>query len=233
MVIRLIFLMSIIIALSVSNGCGSSKSDSHQEAKLENEVGENLRREEIDTSLQDQAEEAAQESENRDAYGAYSYISPSDFPGLPIKIAEWLERGGYLIPQAISPIAYENSPELKYHNVITGEFTKSGQKDVAVYCTALDSAAIFVFQNGNINKIDSIKTDVGSDDPLSCCYLIIETATPEDVMQEVIVSGKYDLSFDTSFQHDGISIGADEIYFCTYYKIDTRWIKLVDTDSDC
>lgn len=67
-------------------------------------------------------------------------LSPAAFPDLPGNVARELERRGCMIPQT----AYTRKP----HNVIKGQFAKSGQTDWAVLCSVKGISTILVFWNG-------------------------------------------------------------------------------------
>jgi hypothetical protein len=68
-------------------------------------------------------------------------LSPSAFPDLPKNILADLKRRGCLIPQV---------PMIKQtHNVIRGEFSKSGQTDWAILCSVQGVSSILIFRNGS------------------------------------------------------------------------------------
>jgi hypothetical protein len=67
-------------------------------------------------------------------------LPPSAFAGLPAGVARELHRRGCTIPQTpFTPAS---------HNVIKGEFAKSGQIDWAVLCSIKGTSTILVFWNG-------------------------------------------------------------------------------------
>ncbi len=68
-------------------------------------------------------------------------LPPSAFPGLPSNLRRELERRACTIPQEAS--------SKKPHNVIRGQFAKSGQTDWAVLCSVKGASTILVFWNGS------------------------------------------------------------------------------------
>jgi hypothetical protein len=68
-------------------------------------------------------------------------LPPAAFPELPGSVVHELQRRGCTIPQE----AYTKKP----HNVIHGEFARSGHKDWAVLCSIRGVSSILVFWNGS------------------------------------------------------------------------------------
>jgi hypothetical protein len=68
-------------------------------------------------------------------------LSPKAFPELPSNLRADLERRGRTIPQV--PMINGR------HNVIKGEFSKSGQTDWAVLCSIDRVSSILIFWNGS------------------------------------------------------------------------------------
>jgi hypothetical protein len=75
-------------------------------------------------------------------------LQRSAFPALPGNVVRELQRRGCTIPQE----AYTKKP----HNVIRGEFLKSGQTDWAVLCSVGWSSSILVFWNGSEKNVSEI-----------------------------------------------------------------------------
>jgi hypothetical protein len=75
-------------------------------------------------------------------------LKPSAFSQLPKSIVSYLEARGCTIPQIFG--------ETKPHNVIRGEFAKSGQSDWAVLCSRNRVSAILVFWNGSTKSVAEI-----------------------------------------------------------------------------
>jgi hypothetical protein len=82
-------------------------------------------------------------------------LKPSDFRELPAKISRELDRRGCAIPQ-VSIEGYETQAP---HNVVSGEFTRKGQKDWAVLCSRRGQTAIHIFW-GRPTKCPSV---IGAD----------------------------------------------------------------------
>lgn len=75
-------------------------------------------------------------------------LKPSAFSQLPKNIVSYLKARGCTIPQIFG--------ETKPHNVIRGEFAKSGQFDWAVLCSRNRVSAILVFWNGSTKSVAEI-----------------------------------------------------------------------------
>ncbi|MDQ3256625.1 MAG: hypothetical protein M3R15_22505 [Acidobacteriota bacterium] len=75
-------------------------------------------------------------------------LLPKTFPQLPRKIMRHLQTRGCTIPQS-----YGNSVP---HNVISGEFTKKGQKDWAILCSKHKVSSILIFRGGSTKSVAKI-----------------------------------------------------------------------------
>jgi hypothetical protein len=75
-----------------------------------------------------------------DASLAITRLDPKEFQALPSHILEKLTTKGCTIPQSFE----NNSP----HNVINGEFGKTGEEDWAVLCSRRYSSSILIFWGG-------------------------------------------------------------------------------------
>jgi hypothetical protein len=75
------------------------------------------------------------------ADGQVLRLSPSAFPDLPKTLRTALQRRGCLVPQ----VPRRKQP----HNVIKGEFSRRGQTDWAILCSAGGVSSILVFWNGS------------------------------------------------------------------------------------
>jgi hypothetical protein len=76
-------------------------------------------------------------------------IKPSECPGLPAEIADWLEQRSNIIPQTCYTMS---GIHLKPENVLSGEFYKSGQTDWAVLTVDGDSMWVWVFPAGKADN---------------------------------------------------------------------------------
>jgi hypothetical protein len=71
-------------------------------------------------------------------------LQPAAFSQLPRNVVRELQRRGCTIPQT----GFTKEP----HNVIWGEFAKSGQIDWAVLCSIKGVSTILIFWNGSANS---------------------------------------------------------------------------------
>ncbi|MBX3279280.1 MAG: hypothetical protein KF868_14855 [Acidobacteria bacterium] len=72
-------------------------------------------------------------------------LPPTAFSRLPGNIVQHLQRRGCTIPQT-----YLSSEP---HNVISGEFTRRGQRDWAVLCSRNKESSILVFRRGSATSV--------------------------------------------------------------------------------
>lgn len=75
-------------------------------------------------------------------------LKPSAFSQLPKNIVSYLQKRGCTVPQIFG----ENKP----HNVIRGQFARSGQYDWAVLCSRKRVSDILVFWNGSTKSVAEI-----------------------------------------------------------------------------
>lgn len=75
-------------------------------------------------------------------------LKPAAFSQLPKNIALNLEKRGCTVPQVFG--------EAEPHNVIRGEFAKSGQFDWAVLCSRRRVSSILVFWKGSTRAVSEI-----------------------------------------------------------------------------
>lgn len=75
-------------------------------------------------------------------------LKPSVFSQLPKNIVSFLEKRGCTVPQT-----FGNSTP---HNVIRGQFARSGQFDWAVLCSRNRVSSILVFGNGSTKSVAEI-----------------------------------------------------------------------------
>ncbi|MDQ3652953.1 MAG: hypothetical protein M3458_22285 [Acidobacteriota bacterium] len=95
---------------------------------------------------------SAQESGAPDKWhiadAATTRLLPNAFPQLPRMIMHNLQSLGCTVPQS-----YGNSVP---HNVISGEFTKKGQKDWAILCSKNKVSSILVFWGASTKSVAKI-----------------------------------------------------------------------------
>lgn len=72
-------------------------------------------------------------------------LQPDDFPSLPAEVRAELERRRCTVPQPYG----QDEPV----NVIHGEFTTVGERDIAVLCSRGGKSSILVFRGGRADKI--------------------------------------------------------------------------------
>ena len=82
-------------------------------------------------------------------------LNPAAFSQLPENIVSFLQKKNCTVPQSF----FSSKP----HNVIRGQFTKSGQFDWAVLCSRNRVSSILVFWNGSTNSVAEIASSPDND----------------------------------------------------------------------
>ncbi len=167
-----------------------------------------------------------------DENGAFSYMKPSDYPGLPANIADWLEKRNYVIPQIEPPVFQYIEKDWGPCNVIIGNFIRPDQTDWAVYCTKGQETRIFIFTEAYTDSIISIERNLKTNDDLDCCSDWINSITPKTLVDyhELIESQR---SFQTPvIDHNGISVGSYDFSNYELYFSMGRWYVFVSTDDE-
>jgi hypothetical protein len=151
------------------------------------------------------------------------YILPRNYPGLPDHIASWLEKQGYVIPQA-----YTVQPEY-IRNVIEGEFIVEGQTDIAVLTTNFIDSHIIIFpqkSTANAHLIslfeDSKDWNVFADSVATYRYTI--SHIPQNDLSEI-----YDSQPSNDFpkpEQDGIELYLVDRASSIYYLHHNEWIAI-------
>jgi len=75
-------------------------------------------------------------------------LKPAAFSQLPVNIVSFLQKRSCTVPQIFG----ESTP----HNVIRGQFARSGQFDWAVLCSRSRVSSILVFWNGSTKSVAEI-----------------------------------------------------------------------------
>ena len=152
-------------------------------------------------------------------------LSPTAFPELPRSMVRELQRRGCTIPQT----AYTNKP----HNVIKGQFAKSGQTDWAVLCSVKGVSTILVFWNSSERNPAAIA-------PMED-RIFLQGITPDNIgySRGISAVGKdfimrhYDAYAGPkppSTDHQGIDDAFIEKASVTWYFQDGKWLKLTGAD---
>ncbi len=159
----------------------------------------------------------------KDECGAYSYRTPSRFPGLPARIANWLESRGYTIPQIYSPLYFRTAPEFENVNAISGNFQKNSQLDWAVYCNNDSNAAIIIFYAQDTLDIQQV-LHLPDSTLINCCNLSISRADKNMILEEPYYMER--LSSTLTIEHDGIYISDQYYPLELIYDFEGTWIQM-------
>lgn len=152
-------------------------------------------------------------------------LPPAAFPGLPGNVVRELERRRCMIPQT----AFAN----RRHNVISGHFTRAGETDWAVLCSANGTSTILVFWNGS----EKNPAAIGSLED----RIFLQGITPEKVGFSRMISpvGRdfiirhYDAYGGTKpppINHQGINDEFVEKGSVVWYFRAGKWLKLTGSD---
>ena len=161
-------------------------------------------------------------------------LPPSRF-NLPDSIISYLETNGYTIPQ----IWFEK----KTHNVISGSFSKAGQRDWAVLASKNRISSIMIFWNGSVHDITELEkmTDesflqVVAKDSIGFSRYIstADTATIlgyqrmwKNYAEEY--GGDYDIDISI-IDHDGIEEAFVEKASGIHYLHNKNWLRFSGAD---
>lgn len=152
-------------------------------------------------------------------------LPPAAFPELPGNVVRELQRRGCSIPQT----AYTKKP----HNVISGEFAKSGQTDWAVLCSVKGVSTILVFWGGSEKNPAEIATTQDR--------IFLQGISPEKVgySREVTPVGK-DFIVRHYHAYGGTKpppidyLGIDDAFLekasVVWYFYAGKWLKLTGAD---
>lgn len=105
--------------------------------------------------------------------------------------------------------------------VVTGEFERAGQVDLAVLCVHSDkSSSTYVFWGGNASKRDTMPESGSS----------INVVTRAGVEARVDVSRPLDPDMPVTVEHDAIEIGCCECCSTIFYRHQGQWFTLPGAD---
>lgn len=159
-------------------------------------------------------------------------LPPSSFPELPTAVARELERRGCTIPQ---------TPRPQPHNVIRGEFARSGQQDWALFCGTQDpkdgyTTRLLVFWNGspeNPAVIESFRDGdymQGSETALFTDRLLA-VATRDYILEHDRYYGQQEgVTLPSPLDHQGIDDIFDGKASTIHYFFQNKWLPLSGAD---
>ena len=153
-------------------------------------------------------------------------LKPSAFQQLPKNIISYLQARGCTVPQAFG--------ETKPHNVIRGQFAKSGQFDWAVLCSRNRVSAILVFWNGSTKSV----AEIARSDDKDFLQTISEGGTIGFSRAIDVVDKDYILEHYREYgglkpptiKHQGINDAYVEKASSVYYFYRKRWLELQGAD---
>src|ERR1700680_309938 len=152
-------------------------------------------------------------------------LPPTAFRELPRNVVRELQHRGCTIPQE----AFTR----KQHNVIRGEFAKSGQTDWAVLCSVNGVSTILIFWNGSENSPVAIAPMEDRN------FLQGITANEIGFSRGIAPVGKdfimrhydaYGGQKPPPIDHQGIDDAFIEKASVTWYFQDGKWLKLTGAD---
>jgi len=155
-------------------------------------------------------------------------LKPAAFSQLPKNIISYLQARGCTVPQIFG--------EAKPHNVIRGQFAKSGQFDWAVLCSRKRVSAIMVFWNGStkfvaeIARIDDrnfLQTGEGGDGSKASFSRAIEVADKNYILEHY---REYNGTKPPPIKHQGINDAYVEKASSVHYFYRKRWLELQGAD---
>jgi hypothetical protein len=166
-----------------------------------------------------------------DEHGAYSYMKPSDYPGLPKSIAGWLEERNYVIPQIVPPMDRHIKEEWQFQNAIKGEFIRPGQTDWAVYCTNGQNTEILLFKNAITDSLIVVKNYLQDYDELACCWYWINKIVPDNLTKYHRLKEDQHIEHAPTIKHEGIAVGSADYHHLSIY-FDMGKVYLYESDDE-
>jgi hypothetical protein len=152
-------------------------------------------------------------------------LPPTAFPELPRNVIRELQRRGCTFPQG----TFTKKP----HNVVRGEFSKSGQTDWAVLCSIKGVSTILVFWNGSASSVGAIAPMEDRN------FLQGNTLNKIGYSRGISAVGKdfimrhynaYGGPKPPPIDHQGIDDAFIEKASVTWYFQSGRWLKLTGAD---
>lgn len=153
-------------------------------------------------------------------------LKPAVFSELPKSIILYLQKRGCTIPQV--------SGETKPHNVIRGQFAKSGQFDWAVLCSRNRISTILVFWNGSAKSV----AEIAQADDRGYLQTISEGGAAGFSRAIDVVDKDYILKHYREYggkkppqiRHQGINDAFVEKASSVHYFYRKRWLQLQGAD---
>ncbi len=155
-------------------------------------------------------------------------LKPAVFSDLPRSIVSYLEARSCTVPQTFG--------ESKPHNVIRGEFAKSGQFDWAVLCSRNRVSAILVFWNGSTKSVAEIahaddrnflQTGAGDDGSKAIFSRAIDVVDKDYILEHY---REYGGRKPPPIKHQGINDAYVEKASSVHYFYRKRWLELQGAD---
>lgn len=152
-------------------------------------------------------------------------LKPEEFIEAPAKFRAELESKKCLIPQP-----YDHSSGQKA-NMITGEFSKKGQKDWAALCSRDGKSSIIIYWGGKSSCSDSIaeSTDKGYLQGTGNGIGYSRQLVPDNVVQPVVRTEE-ERARMPKIDHQGIQDIFVNKAAITHYCRDGNWLEVITSD---
>ncbi len=160
-----------------------------------------------------------------DTNGAFDYLKPSEFPGMPAEIAAWLEERDYTIPQVIPRADTLHMPEFaKPHNAFGRQLSDKEQTDWLVYCNSGPDVSIYIFWDSSTQNVEALHDSL-SYLRMDCCNYLVFAIEPSFIRRDLGEHLKDCKPSALSRIHYGIEIGLPEKPSTQMlYKTKEKWI---------
>jgi len=150
----------------------------------------------------------------------------SDFPELPVDVAQDLTHRGCRIPQV------EDVSER--HNVVQGQFERHGQHDWAVLCLQGSTSTILVYWNGSAMSPAQLAPRDETIAPSKRGYYRILHVVDGKFIRDHYLSGRGGVPSPPKppsvIDHDGIDDGIYEKGSGVHYLYNGKWLELAGSD---
>ena len=156
-------------------------------------------------------------------------LPPEAFDDLPPAVQEELTARGCTIPQAFHKDPGES-------NVVRGNFTQSGQTDIAVLCSRERVSSILVFRGGSVQEVAELAPEPdarylqGSEHGEIVFSRALGVASPEYIRMCYEALKEHGVPEPPPLDHDGIDDYFVEKASSIWYWYEEDWLSLAGAD---
>ena len=163
-------------------------------------------------------------------------LAPDAFDNLPTGIQDELTARGCAIPQTFDASYPLDAEGEEQDNVIRGNFTQTGQTDIAVLCSRKRNSSILVFRGGSAVEVDELASepDAGYLQGIGNGRIgfsrLLGVATPEYIRSCFEAFEEHGVPEPPPLDHEGIEDSFLEKASNIWYWYDGKWLDLAGAD---